>query len=89
MDDPRVRELHRDMRRGGWFMVVWSAGVFVWSAIFERSLLGCVASLIFIVMGAAFIFAPTRRRLTIVCAGLAVALLIVAMVMVLRMRGIL
>ncbi len=89
MDDPQLRELHRDMRRIGWFTVIWSAGVFLYSAIFLQSLIGYVLSVAMILMGAVFVLAPTRRRLTIVCVVLAIALLIVAMVMVLRTDGIL
>jgi len=88
VEDPQAQALDRSRRRAGWFMVIWSAGVFVWSAIFLHSLIGCVLSVAMMLMGAVLIFGPNWWRLTTVCTVLAIALLIVAMVMALRMRGI-
>jgi len=76
------------MRRDGWIMVAWGAGVFLFAAIYLRSLVGCLLSVDIMLMGAAFVFSPARQRLSIVCAVLVVALTTVAAVMVLRTRGI-
>ncbi len=75
------------MRRVGWFIVVWSAGVFLYSAIFLRSLIGCVLSVDMILMGAVFVLRPSWPRLSticaVLCAVLAVALGIAAAAVVL------
>ncbi len=84
MDDPRVRELHRSARRHGWLILVWSAGVFLWSAIFLRSVVGCVLSVDFMLVGAALVLSPTQRRMSVVCMVVAIALTMLAAVLVLR-----